>query len=201
MTTAREMRPLSDLRMDDSNPRVHDRRNINVIRNSLTEFGQVEPLVVQQSTSKVVGGNGRLEAMIELGWDDAWIHEIDVDDVTARALSLALNRSGELASWDGEILLQAIEETMGNFELDSIGFIEEEINDIVHSEDENIESIDCESEPDESGPEEETEEVEFKFGDVETTVPAGVYDAFMARVNTLRKRTPILAEIISEILG
>jgi len=192
---------VSDLKLDEENPRTHDRRNINVIRSSLTKFGQVEPLVVQESTSRVIGGNGRLEAMVELGWDKAWVHKIDVDNVTARALSLALNRSGELASWDGENLLQAIEETIGEFELDSIGFIQEEIDDLVCAEDQEDESLDFDSDTEETGAEEEAEEVEFKFGDIEATVPLEVYSAFEARVGAMRRRTPDLVGVLTEILS
>lgn len=74
------------------------------IENSLRRFGQVEPLVVQAKTRRVIGGNGRLAAMKKMGWTTATIALIDVDDATATALSIALNRTAELAEWDDEVL-------------------------------------------------------------------------------------------------
>jgi ParB-like chromosome segregation protein Spo0J len=57
-------------------------------------------LVVHKATGRVIGGNGRLVAMRELGWMECDIVEVDVDEVSATALGIALNRTGELAEWD-----------------------------------------------------------------------------------------------------
>lgn len=84
---------------DPSNTRKHSKKNMSAITASLSKFGQVEPLVVQKSTKIVIGGNGRLEAMKALSWEKCKIVEIDVDDVHAAALSIALNRTAELAEW------------------------------------------------------------------------------------------------------
>jgi ParB-like chromosome segregation protein Spo0J len=58
-----ELVPLDDLHQDPGNVRTHGERNMEAIRESLSQFGQVEPLVVQEKTGRVIGGNGRLEAM------------------------------------------------------------------------------------------------------------------------------------------
>jgi len=71
---------LSSLKFDDKNARKHDKKNLKSIKDSLDKFGQVEPLVVQKSTMKVIGGNGRLEAMKDLGWKDCDIALIDIDN-------------------------------------------------------------------------------------------------------------------------
>jgi ParB-like chromosome segregation protein Spo0J len=59
--------PLADLHLDASNARQHNERNLEAIKGSLARFAQVEPLVVQKSTGRVIGGNGRLVAMRALG--------------------------------------------------------------------------------------------------------------------------------------
>lgn len=100
---------LDKLVEDPANPRSHDRRNLDAIKGSLEQFGQVEPLVVQRSTGLVVGGNGRLAAMRELGWTKAQTVLVDLDDTQARALSVTLNRTGELAGWDSANLQSAID--------------------------------------------------------------------------------------------
>lgn len=83
---------LDSLHPDPANARKHDERNIAAISASLRQFGQVEPLVVQASTGKVIGGNGRLEAMRKDGATHADVVELDIDDTQATALGIALNR-------------------------------------------------------------------------------------------------------------
>ena len=52
--------PLASLHNDPANARQHGERNLQAITDSLARFGQVEPVVIQRSTQRVVGGNGRL---------------------------------------------------------------------------------------------------------------------------------------------
>lgn len=101
--------PIESLHFDPSNARKHDRQNLDAIKGSLAKFGQVEPLVVQASTRVVIGGNGRLEAMKELGWTEVDVHIRDLSPTEATALALALNRTAELAEWDDAALAQQLE--------------------------------------------------------------------------------------------
>lgn len=101
---------ICDLIPDRANARKHDERNINAIADSLSEFAQYSPLVVQKSTGRVLVGNGRLEAMKKLGWTEALVVEYDCDNVTATRLALADNRTAELATWDMETLEKLLNE-------------------------------------------------------------------------------------------
>lgn len=101
---------LDKLTPDPINARVHPDRNLAAIRASLEKFGQVEPLVVRKRSRVVVGGNGRLEAMKALGWKDAKVVEVDIDDDEAKALSIALNRASDLAGWDERRLAETFKE-------------------------------------------------------------------------------------------
>ncbi len=89
--------PLASLVPDPANARAHGEKNLEAIRASLARFGQAEPLVVQRATRRVIGGHGRLAAMKALGWAEADVVELDLDDLQATALGIALNRTGELA--------------------------------------------------------------------------------------------------------
>lgn len=73
--------------------------------------------MVRAGTSVVVGGNGRLQAMHALGWDAAKIVEIELTDAQAAALGVALNRTGELAEWDTEVL-QGVLDGLGDADID-----------------------------------------------------------------------------------
>jgi hypothetical protein len=125
---------LADLRPDPANPRTHDARNLAAIAASLREHGQVEPLLVQKSTMMVIGGNGRAEAMRTLGWAHARVALLDVSDTEARKLSIALNRTGELAGWDEAVLarhLSDLSELDGAFDVDALGFSTAEMDALV----------------------------------------------------------------------
>lgn len=99
---------LSAIHEDPKNCRLHSEKNIEAIKHSLATFGQVEPLVVQKSTMKVIGGNGRLAAMKALGWSQCEIAEVDIDDIKAEALGITLNRTAELAQWNDTALAEAL---------------------------------------------------------------------------------------------
>lgn len=102
--------PLKDLVPDAGNARDHDEKNLAAIRDSLITFGQVEPLVVQRSNGMAIGGNGRLTVMKALSWTHAMCVQLDVDDTEARRLSLALNRTSELARWNDTNLRAALKQ-------------------------------------------------------------------------------------------
>jgi ParB-like chromosome segregation protein Spo0J len=120
---------LSTLVPDPENPRAHDQRNLDAIAASLRDHGQVEPLLVQKSSRMIIAGNGRAEAMRSLGWTEAHVVLLDVDDVQARKLSIQLNRSGELATWDEAVLTKHLQELDGlaDYDVGSMGFSEDEL--------------------------------------------------------------------------
>jgi DNA modification methylase len=119
---------LSALHHDPANARSHDERNLDAIAASLRQFGQAEPLVVQRSSGKVIGGNGRMTAMKALGWTECDVVELDLDDTQATALGIALNRTGELAEWDLPALTKILESFKGTEVFDALGFDEKELN-------------------------------------------------------------------------
>jgi hypothetical protein len=80
--------PLTELHADPANARLHGERNMEAITASLQRFGLAEPLLVQRSTGRVIGGNGRLVAMRALGWTECDIVEVDLDDTQATAKAL-----------------------------------------------------------------------------------------------------------------
>lgn len=119
---------LADCTADPANARQHGEQNMQAIADSLKTFGQVEPLVVQEKTGRVIGGNGRLEAMRKLGWKHVKVVKVDLDNTQATALGIALNRTGELATWDMpnlEKLLFSLKSD--DFNLDSLGFTGDEL--------------------------------------------------------------------------
>ncbi len=97
--------PISSLHLDPANARAHGEANMEAIVASLRRFGQAEPLVVQAQTGRVIGGNGRLVAMKQLGWTECDIVECKIDDLTATSLGIPVVE-GRLAlgTWQGIFL-------------------------------------------------------------------------------------------------
>jgi ParB-like chromosome segregation protein Spo0J len=135
--------PLSSLHLDPANARSHGAENLSAIEGSLRRFGQAEPLIVHKPTGRIIGGNGRYVVMQKLAWSECDIIELDIDDLTATALSLALNRTSELASWDEPALGKLLRELQLAGAIDGIGFGDTEINELLSGlEDLNAAALD-----------------------------------------------------------
>ena len=152
---------LDALHQDPANARLHDERNLASISASLRQFGQAEPLVVQKATGKVIGGNGRLEAMKALGWKECDVVELDIDEVQATALGIALNRTAELAAWDPGTLGKILDSLRDEDALDGVGFDQCEIDEILAEL-----LTDCGNDVDDPGPGEVPEDPTTERGDL-----------------------------------
>jgi len=134
------LRPIAELVADPRNARRHDERNLAAIRASVTAFGQLRPLVVQQSTGHVVAGNGTLEVLRGLGWTHAAVTVVDLDDARARAFAIADNRTAELARWDVAELQEALSDPELDGLLDAVGFSADEIDEMIRETDRRAET-------------------------------------------------------------
>jgi DNA modification methylase len=123
--------PLADLHADPANARLHGDKNLQAIKDSLARFGQAEPLVVHKSTRRVIGGNGRLVAMRAMGWTDCDVVELDLDDLQATALGIALNRTAELAEWDDPALARLLQSLRADDALEGVGYSGEQIDELL----------------------------------------------------------------------
>jgi DNA modification methylase len=132
---------LDQLELDPNNARRHPDTNLEAIKESLTTFGQAEPLVVQLRTSRVIGGNGRLVAMRALGWTEADVVEVDVDDTKAAALGVALNRTAELAEWDPAALSKILEQLRVDDALAGVGYSTDDLDSLLASLAESADGI------------------------------------------------------------
>lgn len=106
------------------NPRIHPPLQIEALKSTLLKFGMISPLTVQRSTKYVLGGNGRLEALKQLGWKQVECKVIDVDDKAALLENAALNQLGEMSTWNDKLLAENLLEGLSAISVDplSIGF-------------------------------------------------------------------------------
>lgn len=123
---------LGTIAIDAENARKHDERNLDDLCASLKKFGQVEPLVVRAGTRRLIGGEGRLQAMHRLGWTHADIVELDIDDVTARALGIALNQTALSATWDETVLAEQLRALQSeDFDIEAAGYTDGEVDELL----------------------------------------------------------------------
>ncbi len=98
--------PLAELAFMVGNAVKHPEKQVSELRASLRTFQQVEPLVVnkRETPPVVIGGNGRLQALLAEGFTHGAVCFVDLDRAKANALSLTLNRTPEGREWDATAL-------------------------------------------------------------------------------------------------
>jgi hypothetical protein len=97
--------PIENLTPMAGNPRKGD---VEAVKRSYEKFGQRKPLVARRlgisdngfATGTVTAGNHQLEAARALKWKEIAVVFIDEDENTAKAFSLADNRTHDLGTYD-----------------------------------------------------------------------------------------------------
>jgi ParB-like chromosome segregation protein Spo0J len=196
--------PLNSLVFDPKNPRSHNQRNLDAIQASLNRHGQVEPLLVQRSTQMVIAGNGRLEAMKSMAWEFAQCVLLDVNDQQARELSIALNRTGELAGWNEAVLAEHLSALASlpdtGVDIEALGFTGDEMQGLLDGYDQAIADIsqDAQEEANEEPEPDPKEEVlppgtqpaampSAKMREIKVFVDPDEYDSFQMSLRFLAK--------------
>ncbi len=117
------------------NARTHSPEQVNQIARSIESFGFVNPVLVGDD-KVIVAGHGRLMAAQQLGMDRVPVIVLGhLDEVQCRALVLADNKLAENAGWDEDLLkleLQALDDL--DFDLDIVGFSDEELDGLLLEE-------------------------------------------------------------------
>lgn len=119
-----EQVPVEKLTFDPSNARKHSDANLAAIAESLKQFGQRKPIVVN-AENVIVAGNGTVEAARLLGLTDVYVVRVPKDWSAdqVKAFALADNRTAELAEWNPEVLsAQLLELDDAGFDVEALGF-------------------------------------------------------------------------------
>lgn len=101
---------VADLTTVVGNPR---RGQVEVIAESLKVSGQYRPIVVNAGSLtgrpyEVLAGNHTMLAARSLGWDELDVWLVDVDDVGAKRIVAADNRTADLGAYDNELLFELL---------------------------------------------------------------------------------------------
>src|SRR5438270_8341192 len=118
-------RSISELKPDPANPRLHSKKQIRQIANSIEIFGFNVPVLVDAALN-VIAGHGRLAAARELGITEVPTLCLDhLSPAQARAFMIADNKLTENAAWDDQLLAQQFKDLslLGlDFSLEVTGF-------------------------------------------------------------------------------
>jgi ParB-like nuclease domain len=120
-----EYRPLSALKLDPRNPRIHSPRQIRQIARSIEAFGFNVPVLVD-SELKLIAGHGRVLAAKQLGLAELPTISLDgLSEAQARAFLIADNKLTDNSVWDDQLLAQQLHDLSLldlDFSLEATGF-------------------------------------------------------------------------------
>ncbi len=119
--------PIDILKAAEYNPRKWNKEAENQLRESITRFGIVDPLLVNSAPERkdiVIGGHFRLSILKEMGFTEVPVVYINIPDIEKeKELNIRLNRNTGEFDWD---LLAKFDEGF----LSNIGFSSEELDQI-----------------------------------------------------------------------
>ena len=118
------------------------------IKNSILEFGYVEPIIVNYDMT-VIGGHQRLTVLKDLGYTEVQCVEVHIEDENkVKALNIALNKI--TGAWNEQLLADLIVDLQSaNFNTDFTGFEAPEIEQLfskVHNKDIKEDDFDVDAE-------------------------------------------------------
>lgn len=97
------LQPRVDLRPGDD--------EYEALKDSLTEFGLVIPIIWNQRTNRVVGGHQRLTVEENLGHTEVYVSVVNLDEMQEKQLNIALNKAQ--GAWDDGKLAELMN-SLGN---------------------------------------------------------------------------------------
>ena len=139
---------ITDIKPAEYNPRNISTEELTKLKNSINEFGLVDPIIINLKNNKIIGGHQRYEVLInqhmldndfygelnlirmgDIGWIFTDTDLTITDEDHEKALNLALNKiSGE---WDFEKLGEILDElTLNEFDIELTGFTDLDVKDI-----------------------------------------------------------------------
>jgi DNA modification methylase len=118
---------VSELKPAEYNPRTSSEKETQDLKNSISQFGLVDPIIVNGSEARrniVIGGHFRLRVAREMGLAQVPVVYVDIPDIAReKELNLRLNKNS--GSWDFKMLGEIDKEL-----LKSVGFSNDEMQKI-----------------------------------------------------------------------
>lgn len=111
---------IDDIKPYENNPRNNDDA-VDAVANSIKEFGWQQPIVVD-SEGVIIAGHTRYKAAQKLGLKTVpVVIAKDLSEEQVKAYRLADNKSGELATWNDDLLSTELEDIL-DIDMTDYGF-------------------------------------------------------------------------------
>ena len=127
------------------NAKIHTPEHIQQIKNSIREFGMIQPIVIHGEDNVIRAGEGRYLACKELGYKEIYCVQADhLTEEQARAFALADNLTQQATGFDLEILNLEIADLDFNFTDFGLNFdlnVDLDTDNIVVEEDRIVPSV------------------------------------------------------------
>jgi DNA modification methylase len=129
-----ELWPIDRPQPYPQNPRNNDGA-VNAVAKSIEEFGWQQPLVVGEDGVLIIG-HTRLKSARKLGLTEVPVHvATGLTPTQIRALRLADNKTGDIATWDNTLLPTELKWLLdADFDLATLGFSSQEAAQLLHLE-------------------------------------------------------------------
>lgn len=150
--------PVDELKPWAGNPRRNAAAVAEVAR-AIQRFGWGAPIVANERTGEIIAGHTRWGAAKKLGLEQVPVRWLDLSLAEARAMALADNRLGEIATWDEAGLADVLREIKAADEslLADLGFADSELRALL----DDIDPSDVKWKPvDENPPDESTDGIQ-----------------------------------------
>ena len=138
--TSVKQEKVTDLNPYENNPRVHTPQQIEIIKQSILDFGFTNPILIDENKT-IIAGHGRLEAVKSLGYEKVpcitlahkdgrpWTEEEKM------AYVILDNKAVEESDWSEKKLLQElIKLQLSGFDALKTGFSSDELNKLFDNE-------------------------------------------------------------------
>lgn len=151
--------PISKLKAAVYNPRKWSDEAIKGLTESISKFGLVDPILVNNAPERmniVIGGHFRLKVAKDLGYKEVPVVYITIPDIEKeKELNLRLNKN--IGDWDWD-LLAGYDDSL----LADVGFSSSELDEIFNIEDEESDNFDLQKELNKL----DIDEIKAKKGDI-----------------------------------
>jgi ParB-like chromosome segregation protein Spo0J len=130
---------IEKLKVDQNNTNGHDAKNINHIKQSLKTFGQQRDILVRETDHVIIAGNGTYIAAKELGWKTIGVKYSKLNDVMARAYSIADNQIARTSNPELEQMAKEIKTLEDEFKWsaennwEALGFDKQDIELLIQA--------------------------------------------------------------------
>ena len=197
--------PTASVALDELNPYYRNPRHgdVGAIAESLELLGQYRHVVVNVGTftdrpMEIAAGNHTVEAMRHLGWKEASVSYVDVDEETLSRIVLVDNRTNDLATYDStelaSMLYELVESGQGLF---ATGYDEDALDEMMN----DLERSMAEELRDEL-PLPDLDRIPFRFGDFSGVVGRSLYVRFETHYAAALEENPavMLEDVLDEWL-